>query len=28
LIKLIQKNLGIKYLTAKLVKEAYPDLNI
>ena len=28
LIKLIQKNLGVKHLTAKLVKEAYPNLNL
>ena len=28
LIKLIQKNLGVKHLTAKLVKEAYPSLNL
>lgn len=28
LIKLINKDLGVKFLTSKLVKEAYPNINI
>ena len=28
LIKLMKKDLGVKFLTPKLVKEAYPNLNI
>ena len=28
LIKLIRKNLDVKHLNAKLVKEAYPNLNL
>ncbi len=28
LVKLIKKDLGVKFLTPKLLKEAYTDLNI
>ena len=28
LVKLMKKDLGVKFLTPKLVKEAYPNLNI
>lgn len=28
LVKIIKKDLGIKYLTDKIVKEAFPDINL
>jgi hypothetical protein len=28
LVKLIKKDLGIKFLTPKLIKEAFPDIDI
>jgi hypothetical protein len=28
LIKLVKKNLGVKFLTANLVREAYPGINL
>ena len=28
LVKIMKKDLGIKYLTDKIVKEAFPDINL